>query len=77
LKYFVDADNEIAELDIKFSDLFPIDNADGGNQRLPVTWERLRSDLEEGRKELAVGRLCDMLIELKKRTDAIDPDYVA
>lgn len=77
MKYFVDADDEIAELDIKVSDLYPIGDVDGGNQRIPVTWERLRSDLEEGRVELAVARLCEMLIDLKKRTDAIDdPDYI-
>lgn len=73
----MDADDEIAELDIKFSDLYPIGDVDGGNQRLPVTWERLRSDLEEGREELAVVRCCEMLIAPKKRTDAIgDPDYI-
>ncbi|MCJ1407360.1 hypothetical protein MMC19_001431 [Ptychographa xylographoides] len=76
-KYFVDADNEIGELDIKLGDLYPIDDMDGGNQRLPVTWERLRSDLENGRMELAVMRCCDMLIEHKKRTDSVnDPDDI-
>ena len=74
----MDADDEIAELDIKFSDIYPIDDADGGNQRLSVTWERLRSDLEDGRLKLAVMHCCDMLIELKKCTDAInDSDYIA
>ncbi|KAL2039341.1 hypothetical protein N7G274_008009 [Stereocaulon virgatum] len=41
-KYFVGStDDEIAELDIKLSDLYPID-ARIGDKRLPLTWERLR-----------------------------------
>ncbi|MCJ1481294.1 hypothetical protein MMC06_001451 [Schaereria dolodes] len=79
-KVFVGADYmyELAELDIRFSDLYPIADADGGNQRFPVTWEQLRFVLERGRMQLAVRRCCKMLVELKNRTDAIDdPDYIA
>jgi hypothetical protein len=74
----VDPNDEMPELDIKMRDIYPIDNADGGDQRLPITWQLLREELENARPELAVFRCCDMLIELKKRTDAIkDPDCIA
>ena len=74
----MDPDDEMAELDIRLRDIYPIDNADGGDQRLPITSQLLRKELENGRPELAVSRCCNMLKELQKRTDAInDPDYMA
>ena len=69
-------DNEVAELDIKLSDLYPID-ARVGDKRLPLTWERLRWDLEGARYELAVERCRDTLTKIAKGEDSSDdPDYV-
>ena len=69
-------DNEIAELNIKLSDLYPID-AGAGDERLPLTWERLRRDLERARYELAVERCRDALTKFAEDEDSSnDPDYV-
>ena len=69
-------DDEIAELDIKLSDLYPID-ARIGDKRLPLTWERLRRELEGARYELAVERCRDTLTKFAKGEDSNDdPDYV-
>lgn len=69
-------DDEIAELDIKLSDLYPIDAGVGG-KRLPLTWERLRQELEKARYEIAVDRCRDTLKKFAKGEDSKDdPDYV-
>ena len=69
-------DDEIAELDLKLSDLYPID-ARAGDKRLPLTWERLRRELERARYELAVERCRDTLAKFAEGKDSSDdPDYV-
>lgn len=69
--------DELAELDIKLSDLYPIDARAGGDKRLPLTWARLRRDLERARYELAVERCRDALAKLAEGEDqSHDPDYV-
>ena len=69
-------DDEIAELDIKLNDLYPID-ARIGDKRLPLTWERLRRELEGARYELAVERCRDTLTKFAKSEDNNDDlDYV-
>ena len=71
------ANDEVAELEIKLSDLYPIDAAEGGNLKLPLTWERLRMRLEDARYQLAKERCQAMLQSLVKRQGNIgDPDYV-
>jgi len=78
LKYFIGAEHEIAELDIKLSDLYPIDAVDGGNTKLPLTWDRLRSRVEKARYQLAMERCQKMLQDLTKRQNNInDRDYIA
>lgn len=77
LKYFMGVDNEIAELDIRIHDLYPIGPADGGDERLPLTWDLLRHDIEAARYELAVERCQEMLNKLANREDNInDPEYI-
>lgn len=69
-------DDEIAELDIKLSDLYPVDARVGG-KRLPLTWERLRRELEKARYELAVKRCRDTLKKFAEDEDSNDdPDSV-
>ena len=69
-------DSEVAELNIKLSDLYPID-AGAGDERLPLTWERLRRALEGSHYELAVERCRDALTKFAKDEDrSKDPDYV-
>lgn len=70
-------DDEIAELDIKLSDLYPIGGAGFGDKRLPLTGERLRRELVKARYDLAVDRCGDALEEFAKGEDIHDdPDYV-
>ena len=69
-------DDEIAELDIKLSDLYHIDATIGG-KRLPLTWERLSRELEGARYELAVEGCRDTLTKFVEGEDSNDdPDYV-
>ena len=49
----------------------------GGTRRLPLTWERLRRELEGARYELAVERCRDTLTKFVEGEDSNDdPDYV-
>ena len=58
------------------SDLFPVKAADGGDVKLPLTWEQLRSSVDKFRYHMALQRYEDMCSALGKRQDAIDdPDY--
>ena len=63
--------DEVPELEIKLSDLYPIDAAAGGDIKLPVTRERLRMRLEDARYQLAVFRCQSMLNKLAKRRGSI------
>lgn len=69
-------DDEIAELDIKLSDLYPIDAKVGG-KRLPLTWEQLRRELKGAGYELAVKRCRNTLTKFAEGEDSNDnPDYI-
>ena len=69
-------DEPTAELDIRLKDLYPINTVNGGNERLPLTWELLRHRLARARKELAVLRCQKVLMDIGRRHDNIDDsDY--
>jgi len=77
LQYFV-PDNAATELDLKLSDFYPLDAADWGNTRFPLTFDRLRLHLGRARKELAVERCRDVLLKLARRGDNVnDRDYTS
>ena len=73
---YIVPDNAASELDLKLSDFYPLDATNGGNTRFPLTFDQLRLDLKISRKELAVERCRDMLLNLAKRNNNVnDGDY--